>query len=168
MQLQNLLRGIEDYIIVNDIKPEDWELQDIDLQETEVYELHCKGEYVAEFPERNFAEAVRDMLIDRTYRTRQWSTINLTKAGDEAVAFLNENPTFLKMKSRENMYLPTIEELSRAICRNDGVDPDKEGLGCGHYIPKDTPYKMWEARKSTAKFILDYINAKVSNATMEM
>ena len=97
MQLQNLLRGIEDYIIVNDIKPEDWELQDIDLQETEVYGLHCKGEYVAEFPERNFAEAVRDMLIDRTYRTyrtRQWSTINLTKAGDAAVAFLNENPTF--------------------------------------------------------------------------
>ena len=95
MQLQNLLTGIEDYIISFDIKPEDWELQTIDLQETECYELHCKGEYVAEFPEYHFAEAVRDMLIDCTYRTRQWSTINLTKAGDAAIAFLKENPTFL-------------------------------------------------------------------------
>ena len=67
------------------------------------------------------------------------------------------------------MHLPNIEELSRVICRNDGVDPDKEGLGCGHYIPKDQPYKMWEARRSTAKAILDYINAinaKVSNVTI--
>lgn len=67
------------------------------------------------------------------------------------------------------MLLPTIEELSRVICHHDGVDPDKEGLGCGHYIPKDQPYKMWEARRSTAKAILDYIkyiNQKTSNVVV--
>lgn len=95
MQLQNLLKGIEDYIVSFDIKPEDWELVVTDYDRTYSWVLQCKGEHMAEFPERYFAEAVRDMLIDRTYRTRQWSTVNLAKAGDAAVAFLKENPGFL-------------------------------------------------------------------------
>ena len=67
------------------------------------------------------------------------------------------------------MLLPTIEELSRVLCHNDGVDPNKEGLGCGHYIEKDKPYTMWEARRSAAKAVLNYINAinaKVSNVAI--
>ncbi len=92
MQLQNLLNGIQDYIISNDVKPEDWEIQEQDLQEVSVYNLMCKGEYLGEFPQREIAEAIRDVLIDQTYRTRQWSTINWNNVAKEANKFLEENP----------------------------------------------------------------------------
>lgn len=95
MQLQNLLVGIENYIIANEIVPEDWTLATTDYQETFNWMICCKEESVGEFQDQIFAQAILDMLIDCTYRTRQWSTINLTKAGDAAIAFLKENPTFL-------------------------------------------------------------------------
>ena len=95
MQLQNLLNGIEDYIIFFDIKPEDWEIIEVDYQETFSFALHCKGEALGEFTEKYFAEAVRDLLIDRTYRTRQWSTINWNNVAKEANKFLKENPEIL-------------------------------------------------------------------------
>ena len=95
MRLQNLLNGIEDYITSFDIKPEDWEIIEVDYQESFAFSLHCKGELMGEFTEKYFAEAVRDLLIDRTYRTRQWSTINWNNVAKEASKFLKENSEIL-------------------------------------------------------------------------
>jgi hypothetical protein len=46
-----------------------------------------------------------------------------------------------------------IEDLCRVICKAEGVDPDRESLGCGGVIPRDQPYKLWEARRRVAEAI---------------
>ena len=48
----------------------------------------------------------------------------------------------------------TLEHLCRIICRADGVDPDRESLGCGGLISRDQPYKLWEARVRIAETII--------------
>jgi len=46
-----------------------------------------------------------------------------------------------------------IEDLCRIICIAEGVDPDREGLGCGGVMPRDQKYKLWEARRRVAEAI---------------
>lgn len=48
-----------------------------------------------------------------------------------------------------------IEDLCRIICIAEGVDPDRESLGCGGVIPRDQKYKLWEARRRVAVAIFD-------------
>lgn len=47
------------------------------------------------------------------------------------------------------------EKVCRLICKIEGVDPDRESLGCGGLIPKNQPYKLWEARIKLAKGLED-------------
>lgn len=44
----------------------------------------------------------------------------------------------------------TIERLCRIICEAEGVDPDRESIGCGGVIERDKPYKLWDARRHVA------------------
>jgi hypothetical protein len=47
-----------------------------------------------------------------------------------------------------------IETLCRLICVADGVDPDRQSVGCGGLIPRDQPYTLWQARRNQAETIL--------------
>ena len=44
-----------------------------------------------------------------------------------------------------------IEEVARAICIADGVDPDAVGYGLGAQMPKDVEYPLWKARVAQAR-----------------
>lgn len=35
--------------------------------------------------------------------------------------------------------------MARALCRAEGVDSDREALGVGGRIPRDQPYRLWQA-----------------------
>lgn len=53
-----------------------------------------------------------------------------------------------------------IEAACRAICKADGVDPDKEGVGLGEAIPKGDKYRMWEARRRQAVAVLKVVRER--------
>jgi hypothetical protein len=47
------------------------------------------------------------------------------------------------------------ENMARAICVREGVDPDAMGYGQGAIMQKDMPYRLWEARLHVADACLD-------------
>jgi hypothetical protein len=47
-----------------------------------------------------------------------------------------------------------IEDICRIICTAEGVDPDRESVGCGGVMPRDQKYKLWEARKRVAEALV--------------
>lgn len=51
----------------------------------------------------------------------------------------------------------TLEEIARAICVADGVNPDAEGCGVGHSIPKGERYPLWKARLKQAAAVQQLI-----------
>ncbi len=48
-----------------------------------------------------------------------------------------------------------IEKVCRLMCESEGIDPDRDSLGCGGLIPKDQPYKLWEARIKMVQYLID-------------
>jgi hypothetical protein len=48
-----------------------------------------------------------------------------------------------------------LEELCRAICIADGVDPDKEGAGLGTQMPEGAIYPLWQARERQVRAMLE-------------
>ena len=47
-----------------------------------------------------------------------------------------------------------LEVLCRLLCKAQNIDPDKEGLGCGGIMPRDSQYKLWEAQIRIAEFLI--------------
>lgn len=47
------------------------------------------------------------------------------------------------------------ENVARAICRADGVDPDAIGYGLGVRMPKDAKYPLWQARLAQARAAIE-------------
>jgi hypothetical protein len=50
----------------------------------------------------------------------------------------------------EDRKMDILESLCRIMTVADGVDPDKETVGLGKYLPKGQTCKLWEARKVIA------------------
>lgn len=50
--------------------------------------------------------------------------------------------------------MDALETLCRIICEADGVDPDRESIGCGGVIPRDQPYQLWQARERQATALI--------------
>jgi hypothetical protein len=50
--------------------------------------------------------------------------------------------------------LTEVETMARHLCRTDGNDPDKESKGLGFLIPKDQPYRLWQAWGHMANNVL--------------
>lgn len=48
-----------------------------------------------------------------------------------------------------------IEEVARAICVADGVDPDAEGCGLGVQMPAGEKYPLWRARLKQARAAIE-------------
>ena len=46
------------------------------------------------------------------------------------------------------------EQICRIACAGEGVDPDRESIGCGGVIERDRPYKLWEARRRIAQALV--------------
>lgn len=44
-----------------------------------------------------------------------------------------------------------LEEIARAICIADDVDPDETGMGLGQTMPEGTTYPLWQARMKQAR-----------------
>lgn len=44
-----------------------------------------------------------------------------------------------------------LEEVARAICIADDVDPDETGMGLGQTMPEGTTYPLWQARMKQAR-----------------
>lgn len=62
---------------------------------------------------------------------------------------LKETREELKKLRAAPVITPEIrEQMAHAMCVAEGVDPDKDGFGMGHSMPKGTKYKLWEARLS--------------------
>lgn len=48
-----------------------------------------------------------------------------------------------------------LEELCRAVCIADNVDPDAEGYGLGAAMPKNMRYPLWQAREKQVRAVLE-------------
>jgi hypothetical protein len=60
-----------------------------------------------------------------------------------------------------------VERVCRLICRASNIDPDQRGIGLGNRMPKDQPYKLWEAQKVIAELLLTemHFDVKVINSS---
>jgi hypothetical protein len=50
--------------------------------------------------------------------------------------------------------MDTIEQICRAICEAEGVDPDRIGYGIGVIMPEGSKYPLWEARIRIAEKLM--------------
>lgn len=57
-----------------------------------------------------------------------------------------------------------LEELCRALCIADGVDPDKEGYGLGQQMPEGQTYPLWRAREQQVRAMIECL--KTPDAAM--
>lgn len=48
-----------------------------------------------------------------------------------------------------------FEELCRAVCIADGVDPDAKGFGLGIQMPEGEQYPLWQARAKQVRALLE-------------
>ena len=51
--------------------------------------------------------------------------------------------------------MDTVEKVARALCKSDGVDPEKNCVGVGRIIPKGETWKAWEVRREQAKAAIE-------------
>lgn len=47
-----------------------------------------------------------------------------------------------------------IERLCRAVCKTQGIDPDKESEGLGVVMPRGLRYRLWEAQRAVVQAVL--------------
>lgn len=52
-----------------------------------------------------------------------------------------------------------LEEICRAICVADNVDPDAIGMGLGQQMPEGEKYPLWRARIKQAQAVLDCLSS---------
>ena len=48
-----------------------------------------------------------------------------------------------------------IERVARAICIEDGCDPDQIAVGIGHRMPEGKSYPLWHARTQQARAAIE-------------
>lgn len=53
---------------------------------------------------------------------------------------------------------PIVERVARSIAIGDGVDPDEEHIGFGHYIEFGVTYRSWMARINAARQVVQDFN----------
>ena len=57
-----------------------------------------------------------------------------------------------------NWGIESREEIARAICVADNVNPDAEGYGLGQSMPEGERYPLWKARLKQADAVLEVVN----------
>lgn len=67
----------------------------------------------------------------------------------------------MNLQDRENL----IEQISRTICKSEGVDPDHHAIGFGNRFPAGQKYQLWEARRNTAVALLQDFEIRLKNTT---
>lgn len=60
-----------------------------------------------------------------------------------------------------------FEELCRAVCVADGVDPDKEGAGLGAQMPEGAIYPLWQARTKQVRAMLEAFKTNPDDAMLD-
>lgn len=60
-----------------------------------------------------------------------------------------------------------FEELCRAVCIADGVDPDAKGFGLGVQMPEGAQYPLWRVRARQVHAVLEAFKTNPDDAMLD-